>query len=65
MNEIIVYQVRTTDGKGNVRIIHAYETEEAAKKAIQVMKSRSPARYSIVSVPNQPNEHWGINGLEK
>ena len=62
MNEnVIVYQVRVIDARGNIRIIHAYETEEAAKAAIATMRSRSQGRYEFVAVPNQPNSYWGIN----
>ena len=61
MSEEIVYQVRATDGRGSVRIVHAYESEAAAKQAIADMKARSGARYSYVPVVNQPNEYWGIN----
>lgn len=59
--EVIVYQVRVIDARGNVRVVHAYETEAAAKIAIQVMRGRSGARYEYVSVPNQPKAYWGIN----
>lgn len=61
MSEVIVYQVRAIDAWGNKRIIHAYESEEAAKTAIQIMRRRAPARYDIKAVPNQPNQYWGIN----
>jgi hypothetical protein len=61
MSEPIVYQVRALDARGNPRIVHAYVTEQAAKDAIATMKSRSHARYIIVPIENQPNEHWGIN----
>lgn len=61
---IIVYQVRAIDVRGNVRIVHAYETEEAAKAAIRTMKAKTSTRYTFVAVPNQPNEHWGINNLK-
>ncbi len=58
---VTVYQVRAIDVRGNVRIVHAYETEEAAKAAIRTMKLKSQTRYVYVPVPNQPNEFWGIN----
>jgi len=57
----IVYQVRSLDVMGNVTIVHAYETEDAAKEAIKVMKGKGSRRYTYVAVPNQPNQHWGIN----
>jgi hypothetical protein len=60
--EVIVYQVRAVDGFGNSRIVHAYESEQAAKDAIAMMRSRrSGLRYIYVPVPNNPNEFWGIN----
>jgi hypothetical protein len=49
------------DSFGNVRIIHAYATADDAQKAIGVMRQRSPGRYVVVAVENQPAEHWGIN----
>ena len=61
MSEPIVYQVRAIDAWGNKRIVHAYETEDAAKAAIQTMRRRAPARYDIKAVPNQPDQYWGIN----
>jgi hypothetical protein len=59
--EVIVYQVRSIDAHGNERIVHAYETEDQAKKAIEMMKNKTRQRYVFVPVPNQPNEYWGIN----
>ena len=64
MSQKTVFQVRTADNRGNVRVVHAYETEEDAKKAIEVMKARSGKRYHIVPVPNDPNQYWGINFRE-
>jgi type IV secretory pathway VirD2 relaxase len=61
MSEVTVYQVRAIDSSGNKRIVHAYETEEAAKNAIMTMRKRSGCRYDYVAVPNQPATHWGIN----
>lgn len=61
MSEVIVYQVRTVDAEGNQNVIHAYETDEMARAAVETMRKRRPGRYIIVPVPNQPNEHWGIN----
>lgn len=58
MSEPIVYQVRVKDGRGNVRIVHAYESEDAAKQAIETMKRHSGARYSYVAVPNDPSQYW-------
>lgn len=61
MAEPIVFQVRKTDSFGNVRIIHAYVTDDDAQKAIAMMRQRSPGRYTVIPVENQPGEHWGIN----
>ena len=65
MKEVMVYQVRTTDAHGNVRIIHAYETEVEADEAIKLMRSKTGRRYTQVLVPNRPDEHWGINFPDK
>jgi hypothetical protein len=65
MSEVIVYQVRSLDIRGNPRIVHAYETEDAARKAIEIMRTRSNSRYIIVPVENRPDEHWGINFSDK
>ena len=61
MNEVIVYQVRSVDAYGKQNVIHAYETEEEAATAIAMMRSRTGKRYISVPVPNQPDQHWGIN----
>lgn len=61
MSEVTVYQVRSIDTRGNKRVVHSYETEEAAKNAIMTMKKRSGCFYDFVAVPNQPATHWGIN----
>lgn len=58
---MIVYQVRAIDARGNRRIVHAYETAEAAQTAIDTMKNRTNARYECVQVENQPDAYWGIN----
>lgn len=61
MSDVIVYQVRVIDAMNNMRIVHAYETNEAAEKAIEVMRKRAPGRYAIFPVVNQPDQYWGIN----
>jgi hypothetical protein len=61
MSDVIVYQVRVIDANNNVRIVHAYETEDAAKAAIATMRRRAPARYTYSPVTNQPDAYWGIN----
>lgn len=61
MSEVIVYQVRTVDSEGNQNVVHAYETEEIAKAAIETMRRRKPSRYVVVPVENQPDAYWGIN----
>lgn len=60
MSEVIVYQVRSVDALGKQNVVHAYETEQDAQNAINMMK-RPGKRYIYVAVPNNPNEHWGIN----
>lgn len=61
MSEVIVYQVRSVDSQGNENVIHAYETADDAKAAIEMMRKRVPKRYIVVPVPNQPDAYWGIN----
>lgn len=65
MSQPTVYQVRSVDAVGNQNIVHAYESEDAAWEAIEMMKKRTRNRYVIVPVPNNPNEHWGINFPEE
>jgi len=61
MNPVMVYQVRCADVHGNIRIVHAYESPEAAQKAIEVMRSTTGRRYTFVQVENKPEEYWGVN----
>jgi hypothetical protein len=61
MSETTVYQVRAIDVYGNVRIVHSYETNDAAKAAIKTMKKRTGQRYVYVPVVNKPDQYWGIN----
>ena len=61
MSDVIVYQVRSIDAHGNMRIVHAYETDEAAQNAIETMRKRAPGRYAVYPVVNQPDQYWGIN----
>ena len=60
-NNEIVYQVRSVDAWGRQNVVHAYETEAAAKTAIKFMYRRTRKRYVIHAVKNRPNQHWGIN----
>lgn len=64
MSDVIVYQVRSVDAYGRQNVIHAYESEAAAKTAIKMMQSKTRKRYVIHAVKNRPNEHWGINFRE-
>jgi hypothetical protein len=61
MSDVIVYQVRVIDAHGNMRIVHAYETDAAAQSAIETMRKRAPGRYAVFPVNNQSDQYWGIN----
>ena len=50
----LVYQVRSIDARGNVRVIKNYDLEDDAKSAIATMRQRSPARYEYISIPKPP-----------
>jgi hypothetical protein len=58
-----VYQVRAIDVRGVVRIVHAYETQELAEAAVDMMKEFNRIRYTIVPVPNDPTQFWGVDDL--
>jgi hypothetical protein len=56
----LVYQVRTANKFGLVRIIHAYPSREQAASNIKLMRSKTGLQYSVVEVENQPDAYWGI-----
>jgi hypothetical protein len=60
-NDMTVYQVQAIDVRGNIRIVHAYETKQLATEAVTTMKAFSRIRYAIVPVENDPTQYWGIN----
>lgn len=60
MDAVTVYQVRALEG-GSERVVHAFETPQAAQEAIRVMKAKTGKLYKVVPVANDPNQFWGIN----
>jgi hypothetical protein len=60
MSNPIVYQVRAVEG-ANERVVHAYETPQAAQEAIKMMQSKTGKWYKVVPVENDPSQFWGIN----